>query len=355
MMGNLEEILHRLSKDHTLMNSVEEATKQGAVLPVLSSLGWDCFNIEEVTPEFSVGNGRVDYCLKANNKNMVFIEVKRATEELERHEKQLLEYSFAYGVGITILTNGLIWYFYLPLHEGDWQQRKFISIDIRQQEVATSMNYFNDFLSKESILNGSAVKKAKELKKSKEKNKLIEKTIPVAWRKLIEEPDEMLLELFAEKIESLCGHSPDLEALTEFVKIQYNAQPTLPQRPPIRPTITRGNNAHPDFPDRPSRQRGISVTIGDKTIVASTVADLYFQALQYLYDNNYILKIEDQIPYATSSRRFLIAKEPFHQEGNSFRCPIEYKSYFMEAHKNYESALKQLEDFVKKCGLTMKY
>lgn len=149
----------KLSQDHTLLNSVEEATKQGAVLPILSALGWNCINIQEVTPEFSVGNGRIDYCLRVNQKKPVFIEVKRATEDLERHEKQLLEYSFEYGVDIAILTNGLTWWFYLPLLGGNWQQRKFFSIDIRQQKVESAINHFKDFLSKESILNGSAVKK----------------------------------------------------------------------------------------------------------------------------------------------------------------------------------------------------
>jgi len=100
MSGNLKELLMRISKDHGLLNSVEEATKQGAVLPILSALKWDCFNIREVSPEFSVGNGRIDYCLRINNKNSVFIEVKRASEDLERHENQLLEYSFNFGVDI---------------------------------------------------------------------------------------------------------------------------------------------------------------------------------------------------------------------------------------------------------------
>ena len=80
--------MSKLSQDHTLLNSVEEATKQGEVLPILSALGWNCFNIQEVTPEFSVGNGRIDYCLRVNQKKPVFIEVKRATEDLERHENQ---------------------------------------------------------------------------------------------------------------------------------------------------------------------------------------------------------------------------------------------------------------------------
>jgi len=360
MTGNLEAVLLRLSQDHGLLNSVEEATKQGAVLPVLSVLGWNCFDIQEVIPEFSVGSGRIDYCLRVNQKNAVFIEVKRATEDLERHEKQLLEYSFTYGVDIAVLTNGLTWWFYLPLLGGNWQQRKFISIDIRQQKIENSTNYFNDFLNKEAILNGTATKKAKDVKESREKIKLIKKAIPDAWKQLIEEPDEMLLEIFADKVEGICGYSPDLELLTEFIinSCNYPIHNKSDQEPSPSPTPKR-KYIRPNTPEKQSsystRQKGASVLIGDKSILAETVGDLYYQALKYLCDNNFISKVENKIPFATSSKRFLIAKEPIHQRGNSFRCPIEYNGYYMETHKNYEQALKHLEDLVKECGLIMKY
>jgi len=286
--------------------------------------------------------------------------VKRATEDLERHEKQLLEYSFAFGVDIAVLTNGLTWWFYLPLLEGNWQQRKFISIDIKQQKIENATSYLKEFLSKEAILSGSAAKKAKEVKESREKNKLIKKAIPDAWKQLIEEPDEMLLEIFADKVEGICGHSPDLESLTEFINKQciYPNQNTsekqsLPPSPPKRRYIRSDTPENISSPS--TRQKGASVTIENKSIVAETVGDLYYQALKYLYDNNYITKVEDKIPFATSSKRFLIAKEPLHQRGNPFRCPIEYNGYFMETHKNYEQALKQLEVLVNECGLSMKY
>ena len=62
-MDRLEEILSRISRDQALFQSVEEAVRQGAVLPILVQLGWDTFNVREVIPEYSVGGGRVDYCL----------------------------------------------------------------------------------------------------------------------------------------------------------------------------------------------------------------------------------------------------------------------------------------------------
>ncbi len=357
MNENLKNLLIRLSKDHTLLNSVEEVAKQGAVLPVLSSLGWDCFNMQEVTPEFSVGNGRIDYCLRTNKKNAVFIEVKRASVELDRHEKQLLEYSFTHGVEIAILTNGLTWWFYLPLVAGDWQQRKFISIDIRQQKLETATDHFQEFLSKTSITEGTAVKSAKAVRKSREKNKLIKQTLPEAWEQLLGEPDEFLLEILADKVESICGYNPDPETLTKFIYEFKSTNTSLPQ------TLTASANTFPQqsvepagrMPARPStRQRGISIVIGKETINATTVGDLYLQALKYICDNNYITNAEEQIPYATSARRFLISRKPVHQRGNEFRVPIEYNGFYMETHKSYESALKQLEDFLKVCGLKMK-
>ncbi len=353
MPESFEQLLSRLSKDQTLLHSFEEATKQGAVLPILSQLGWNCFNVQEVVPELSVGSGRIDYCLVINNKKAVFIEVKRSAEDLERHEKQLLEYSFEYGVDIAILTNGLLWWFYLPLVGGNWRQRKFFTIDIRQQNPHTASLHFGDFLNRDSVVNGSALKKAKSVKESREKTKTIDETIPFAWKQLLEEPDELLLELLTNRVESICGYRPDIEILTDFIhkvdiyKIQSPADKELISKsiPPKQRIISPS----------PPKRRGAIVTIGDKTINASSVGDLYYKALKYIHDNNLIKKAESEIPFATSAVRFLIAKEPKHQRGNDFRVPIEYKGYYMETHKNYESALRQLEDFLKICGIRMKY
>jgi predicted type IV restriction endonuclease len=85
----------------------ESATKQGIILRILSFLGWNIFNIEEVYPEYSVGEKKVDYALRYNNSNKVFIEVKKIGEELDKHQEQLLNYAFQEGVKLAVLTNGI--------------------------------------------------------------------------------------------------------------------------------------------------------------------------------------------------------------------------------------------------------
>jgi hypothetical protein len=77
MQEQLKVFIDRLKTDRKIDTYDEAATKQAVVLKLLSLLGWDTFNIDEVTPEYSVAGKRVDYALKINNLDKVFIEVKK--------------------------------------------------------------------------------------------------------------------------------------------------------------------------------------------------------------------------------------------------------------------------------------
>ena len=242
---SLEELLGRLREDRTLFMGTEEATRQGAVLPILARLGWDRDNIREVIPEHPVGDGRVDYCLKVAGRGKeqakeqtVFIEVKRTSEDLDRHQEQLLRYAFDAGVKIAVLTNGLVWWFYLPLAEGGWEHRKFFTIDIETRDPKTAAKCFRDFLEREAVSDGSAIKRAEGVRAGKKVEGILRKTIPVAWKELCEEPDELLLELLAEKVESLCGYRPDPDMLAEHLAT-VNKFPDAEERTPPKGSVTK--------------------------------------------------------------------------------------------------------------------
>ena len=113
---------------------MKASTKQAVILPILHILGWNTYKIDEVTPEYSLRGKRVDYCLRHNGSNRIFLEVKKVSEELENHEEQLLIYCFEEGIKLAVLTNGINWWFYLPLKEGNWRERrKFYAIDVYVQ------------------------------------------------------------------------------------------------------------------------------------------------------------------------------------------------------------------------------
>lgn len=196
----------------------EATTKQAIILKLLSELGWNIFNTDEVKPEYSVANKRVDYSLRLNNANKVFLEVKKINSDIENHQKQLLDYSFQEGVKLAVLTNGISWWFYLPLNEGNWEQRKFFAIDIGQQNPEDTAKRFIDFLSRNSVNEGTAVKKAEHLLISRVKESEIQRNLPKAWHKILSGPDELLIELLNETLEKICGHKAESEQIAIFIK-----------------------------------------------------------------------------------------------------------------------------------------
>jgi hypothetical protein len=93
---------------------------------------------------------------------------------------------------------------------------------------------------------------------------------------------------------------------------------------------------------RSSRQRGIKVQVGEDTIKAESVSDLYAKVLELLYNKGSIEKIRPHVPISTSRQRYLISIKPVHPNGNNFFVPVEYRGLFMEAHKDYRTGLKHL-------------
>lgn len=217
MHEELLKLINDFKKDRRLLSFGEAATKQAVILRILQCLGWNPFDVEEVYPDYSVGGKRVDYALRHNGKNKVFIEVKKINEDLEKHQEQLLNYSFQEGVKLAILTNGISWWFYLPLYEGSWEQRKFYTIELYDQESEDIVSKFEEFLSKENVISDKAIENAERIYKSKQKQYLIKETLPKAWKKLISEPDELLVELLADTTEKLCGYKPDNETIEQFL------------------------------------------------------------------------------------------------------------------------------------------
>ena len=205
-------------RSNNLINSFDEATtKQAIILRLLSALRWNIFDTSEVQPEYSVSSKRVDYSLRINNANKVFLEVKKVIEDLEHHQEQLLNYSFQEGVKLAILTNGITWWFYLPLNEGNWEQRRFYAIDIIQQDPSDIANKFIDFLGKENVENEDALKKAEQIYKGQVKDIEIERNLPRAWNKLISEPDDLLVDLINETLEKICGYRAEEIIIERFL------------------------------------------------------------------------------------------------------------------------------------------
>jgi predicted type IV restriction endonuclease len=237
--------IREIKSDSRVLSYDEAAVKQAIIMRILDSLGWNPFNINEVKPEYSVAGRRVDYSLRIHDTNKVFLEVKKTGEELDRHQEQLLDYSFKEGVKLAVLTNGMTWWFYLPLQEGSWEQRKFFAIDILQQEPAHIADRFQSFLSHSNVESGKAIQNAELLYRTRKKDVTLKAYLPKAWNKIVLEPHELLVEMINETLEAISGFKANNEQIEAFLKSHMTKLTIIeglgvghnPERPPIKAEV----------------------------------------------------------------------------------------------------------------------
>ena len=245
-------------KKTVLLTSLDEsATKQSVVLRLLSLCGWDPFDPSQVVPEYTVGTRRVDFALQPDSANAVFMEVKRPSENLGNHQRQLLEYCFQEGVKLAALTNGRTWWLYLPLQSGSWEQRRFLTIDLESQEPDIVEQRFMDYLSREKVLSGRAVSGAEDLVRSQQRAEVAIKTIVQAWKQIVEAPDKILVDLISETAERICGFKPEPELVEQFLLQRVHALSDAPGERPL-PVHSRETNIPPA---RRTRREGQGSTL----------------------------------------------------------------------------------------------
>jgi hypothetical protein len=224
-------------KSNKKLDTFDEAsTKQAVVLRLFSFLGWDIFNVDEVYPDYSVNSHSVTYALRAKNANKIFIEVKRVHEKLDNHQKPLLNFASSENVDISILTNGVLWWFYLPKSAGNSQEKWFYSVDLLKQKEDTFVSQLIDLLSKNKVVKGQALKTAKTLNQNKNQ-KIASNVIPEAWNKIISQPNMIFVELLRESTEKICGCRVEAKLVERFLekhldKWLVTSRPTTSSAPP---------------------------------------------------------------------------------------------------------------------------
>jgi predicted type IV restriction endonuclease len=195
----------------------EAAVSQGIVLRLLMALGWPTWDTQIVWPEYALEGRRVDFALcHPSAKPKVFIEVKQVGQS-DGAEKQLFEYAFHKGVPIAILTDGREWHFFLPAEAGDYGERRVYKLDVVERETEESVFRLERYLKYDAVVSGAALSSARDDYRDVTRKRQISETLPQAWLKLVQEEDEMLIELIADRVESLCGYKPDPDSVATFL------------------------------------------------------------------------------------------------------------------------------------------
>lgn len=218
----------------------EASVSQGIVLRLLHALSWPSYDTQIVCPEYSLEGRRVDYALcQPPGKPIAFVEVKQIGQS-EGAERQLFEYAFHVGVPLAILTDGQEWNFFLPGEQGDYGERRVYKLDIVERDIAECVSRLNRYLKYDAIVAGSAIEAAREDYRNVSRDRQMKATLPKAWAKLVEEEDELLLELVADRVESLCGYKPDPDTVARFLK-----ESVAPRSRVVAPQPPRSSAAQP--------------------------------------------------------------------------------------------------------------
>ena len=177
-MQALRDCIKEIRDDPNISTWKEARVQLSIILRILKLLDWDIFH--EIIPEYDVENGSVDYALQIKKKNKVFIEAKSPKKNLNRkkYQEQLFNYSARKNPDLAILTDGTLWWFYLPRAEGDWNDRKFYTINILEQEIEDIVDKFDLLLSRQNIASGKAVQQAESILKSRRRERLVSKDFP---------------------------------------------------------------------------------------------------------------------------------------------------------------------------------
>jgi hypothetical protein len=99
-------------------------------------------------------------------------------------------------------------------------------------------------------------------------------------------------------------------------------------------------------------KKPIIVEISSNQFQGVSVGQIYQRILKFLVDNQSIETVP--LPFASGSRRYLVANNPLHPRGNGFVHPISYQGYYMETHKSRLTAIKDLEKLMTQVGLDFK-
>src|SRR6185503_10673072 len=108
---------------------------------------------------------------------------------------------------------------FVPGELGDIGERRVYKLDLLEREPSECVVRLERYLQYSAVCSGLALDAAREDDRASSRDREIRSALPTAWMQLVEQED-MLAELLAEKVESVCGFKPEADVITEFLKIE---------------------------------------------------------------------------------------------------------------------------------------
>ena len=294
MQKQILSFIKELKSNKKLSSFDEASTKQAVVLRMLSLLGWDIFNVDEVCPDYAANSSHVSYALRIGDKNKIFVEVKRISEKLDNHQKKIVEISSGEGADIAVLTNGVTWWFYLTSSNGGWQHKWFYSADFFAQEPDTFVPQLENLLTMNKVSKGQALKTAKNLFRDK-KQKMAADFLPKAWNQIISQPNKIFIELLSLQTEKLCGYKVDIKSIETFLG-QHEDEWLITDIPKTvtAPPSTSLESEIPDSKDKPTATTSEDIRDNEKERKLESYSEKSIKSFTFI-GHSHIVRAWDEV------------------------------------------------------------
>ena len=186
---------------------------------LFQALDWNIYNRQVFIREYPVNSGRVDFALfHPPSAPKILVEVKRVGNINAGAEEQLFSYAYHNGVPVLILTDGKEWHFFYGPGEGSYDERRVRIINLEEMDNGESAELLHRYLKYESVCTGEAREAIVTDHLAVVRQQRIANALPKAWTALVEEADELLRDVVAEKVRELCGDEPSADQVLDFLK-----------------------------------------------------------------------------------------------------------------------------------------
>jgi predicted type IV restriction endonuclease len=179
-------------------NLGEENTKAALISPMLQALGWNVGDPDEVHHEYrhTPKDSPVDYCLKLDRSPKLLVEAKGLGEDLSDHKwiRQTLGYASMAGMEWCVLTDGDEYRLYNAIAAVEADLKLLCQVRIseaRQEEAVGVLNLIS-----RSNMSGPMLQEVWQRYHA-------DRRVKVAFRELVDEPDQKLVSLIHRRIPNL--------------------------------------------------------------------------------------------------------------------------------------------------------
>ncbi len=213
---------------------------------------------------------------------------------------------------MAILTDGREWNFFLPGEQGDYGERRVYKLDLVDRDLAECVSRLKRYLLHSDVASGAAIQAAREDYRNVSRDRQMLAVLPKAWSQIIADEDEMLLEIVADRVESLCGFKPAPDMVAKFLKESFAGR-SRPLAPPLRPAVlpvpalpAQPPVEPPSRPDAPLGTGAIGYSLDGKFYSARNAIDVLRHVFEALSERDAsFLDRFAGLPRHGRSRRYL--------------------------------------------------